>query len=318
MEYIYLVRPQHFVLQNEPTYKLGLTKQAPQNRMKGYPQGQLFALKPVANCRSMEKELIATFKKLFVFRSEFGNETFSGDVDDMITIIDMAVVQDKIRLKNKKNNKIILKNIETKREVQKKMALQTPDLLIGISPQINLNFIDSHEENSCHSDIEQEDSVEEDSKKNTKSNNDCLKNENYTCESLDNIETPIMSDDKKDNIPHTEKIFSYCLHNVTRNNTDQNLGDDPDICDSPPKQSMQLLKKFYKHLYVTKPKWYKENGIVEIGVIEKAYRSYFNDDTTDLTIISRKLNGSLFTPASRKNSTVRKQLVSYEALKKLF
>lgn len=102
------------------------------------------------------------------------------------------------------------------------------------------------------------------------------------------------------------------INNINSNNTNSVI---KTAIKKPPKKT---LETFYKHIYDTKPKWYKENGIVEIGVIEKAYRSYFNDESTDLTIISRKLNGSLFTKASRKNSIVRKQLVSYETLKTAF
>lgn len=78
------------------------------------------------------------------------------------------------------------------------------------------------------------------------------------------------------------------------------------------------LKDFYKHIYNTKPLWYQEGKLVDIQVIETAYRDFFDDQQIRTAFISRNLKGSLFLTGSRINGVTKKKLIKYIDLKKLF
>lgn len=79
----------------------------------------------------------------------------------------------------------------------------------------------------------------------------------------------------------------------------------------------KTLQTFYKYIYDTKPKWYVEGKSVNIDIVEKAYRKYFNDNDTTLPIISKKLN-DLFSKTSRSNGITKKTLVTFDTLQQLF
>jgi len=79
----------------------------------------------------------------------------------------------------------------------------------------------------------------------------------------------------------------------------------------------KTLKTFYKFIYETKPDWFKENELVDIEIIENAYRNYFNDTTTTKALISRQLNNNIFTQGVRVNRIFKKKLVNYSDLKKI-
>lgn len=81
--------------------------------------------------------------------------------------------------------------------------------------------------------------------------------------------------------------------------------------------STKTLKSFYQFICNNKPAWFKEGTLVDIKVIESAYREYFEDDKTTTSVLSRQLNGKLFTDGNRVNKVVKKKLVKYSDLKKL-
>jgi len=84
------------------------------------------------------------------------------------------------------------------------------------------------------------------------------------------------------------------------------------------KSDKKTLQSFYKHIYDTRPEWYKEDGLVPIKVIENAYREYFDDYNIKAHMISRYLNGNIFKPASSTQRSHNKKLVTYDTLKLLF
>jgi hypothetical protein len=84
------------------------------------------------------------------------------------------------------------------------------------------------------------------------------------------------------------------------------------------KLQKKTLKSFYKFIYDTKPTWYKENTYVDIDVITTAFQEYFNDYDTHVSVISKNLNGNLFTKSIRSGGVTKKKLNFYETLSKLF
>jgi len=87
-------------------------------------------------------------------------------------------------------------------------------------------------------------------------------------------------------------------NNINSNNTNSTVNN----------TEKKTLNTFRKYLDDTKPEWYKENTLVDMSVIEHAYRSYFNDNTVKTTIISRQLNGVLFDKGKRENGITKKLL----------
>lgn len=83
--YVYIVHLREFMNKKEYTYKIGRTKQEMIDRMKGYPKGsKIIKFEPVKNVKEIEKELIKNFKEEYIQRSEYGNEYFSGEINNMI------------------------------------------------------------------------------------------------------------------------------------------------------------------------------------------------------------------------------------------
>jgi hypothetical protein len=80
----------------------------------------------------------------------------------------------------------------------------------------------------------------------------------------------------------------------------------------------KTLKTFYKYINDTRPEWYVENSLVNIDIIEDGYRKYFNDYETKITVISRQLNGNLFTEGKRINKITKKKLAPYSFLQTLY
>jgi hypothetical protein len=79
-------------------------------------------------------------------------------------------------------------------------------------------------------------------------------------------------------------------------------------------KAKKSIKTFYKHIYDTKPDWYKEGELVNFSIIEDVYRKYFNDNEISATMISRKLNGGLFIKGNRSSNTTKKRLMTYDVL----
>jgi hypothetical protein len=144
--FIYLIRTREFKLQNEPTYKIGKTTQSPEDRMHGYPKGsEIYLFIRVNNCHVMEPRILDKFHEVFVFRSDFGKETFSGNVDDMCSVIYKEIDAEIFERRNKTINAIIIENIKIKEQKQVELQARLPDLLLGtfIAAEDNINTDDN-------------------------------------------------------------------------------------------------------------------------------------------------------------------------------
>jgi hypothetical protein len=84
LEYIYLLREREFIKTNELIYKIGKTKQIPENRFKGYPKGsEIILVIKVNDCDIAEKHVKILFDNKFVNRTDIGREYYEGNVADM-------------------------------------------------------------------------------------------------------------------------------------------------------------------------------------------------------------------------------------------
>lgn len=84
------------------------------------------------------------------------------------------------------------------------------------------------------------------------------------------------------------------------------------------KNVKQYCNEFCEFLCETKPKWYVENGNVELSTIANAFRQYSGLDT-DSRLLSRYLNGLIYDTKPTKNQrNTKKQLLTYtDVLKRL-
>jgi len=107
--------------------------------------------------------------------------------------------------------------------------------------------------------------------------------------------------------------ITYIVNNSTVNNV--NIGTiqkTTNIIDS--KSSKKTLKTFVAFIKDNKPEWYKENEYVKLDVIENAYREYFNDNDTNITVMARNLNGILYTKSKRVQNVTKKLLIPFSEL----
>lgn len=84
------------------------------------------------------------------------------------------------------------------------------------------------------------------------------------------------------------------------------------------KAHKKTLKTFYKHIFDTRPNWYVENAMTEMEHIADAYKTYFNDQISRTTDISKRLKGGIFLTGTRTSGVIYKKLVTYNELQKLF
>ena len=122
-----------------------------------------------------------------------------------------------------------------------------------------------------------------------------------------------------DLLTNSKTINGNIIINNTYNivgNTINSNNNNSNISVSQIHNSNKSIKSFCKHIYDTKPSWYIESKYVALGDIEDAYRNYFDDDDIALSMISKKLKGSIFTNSTRINNITKKKLVSYIVLQK--
>lgn len=86
--YIYLLQEREFIKTNEKIFKIGKTKQENLKRFANYPNGSKLLFQCICiNCDDIERDIITSFKDLFIHKKEVGNEYFEGDYIMMIDII---------------------------------------------------------------------------------------------------------------------------------------------------------------------------------------------------------------------------------------
>jgi len=105
-------------------------------------------------------------------------------------------------------------------------------------------------------------------------------------------------------------------YNIVGNTINSNNTTNSNISVSQGQNSNKSIKSFCKYIYDTKPSWYIESKYVSLCDIENAYRNYFDDNDIALSMISKKLKGSIFTNSTRINNITKKKLVSYSVLQK--
>lgn len=90
-EYVYLLQEREFIRLEEPTYKIGRTKD-PDRRHKAYPKdSELLMLCQVPDCQSAEKQIKEAFSENFTQRREYGVEYFNGNVELMMSVMSSIV-----------------------------------------------------------------------------------------------------------------------------------------------------------------------------------------------------------------------------------
>ena len=89
--YIYLLREREFIKTKENVYKIGKTKQAPNNRLNGYPKhSEVILFLKVSDCDNLERELLDKFRREFKSRKDIGREYFEGNPNIMVNIINIT------------------------------------------------------------------------------------------------------------------------------------------------------------------------------------------------------------------------------------
>lgn len=84
-EYVYLLQEREFVRIDEPTYKIGMTRQEnPYDRLNAYPKGsKILVICCVEDSKNVENSIKQSFDELFGCSSQYGREYYTGDVDLM-------------------------------------------------------------------------------------------------------------------------------------------------------------------------------------------------------------------------------------------
>lgn len=82
--YLYVLQEREFIRTKEPIYKVGFTKQDGFKRFNGYSKGSILHLYCRANdVINKEKKLLKILNNKFIKRSDFGNELFEGNIEEI-------------------------------------------------------------------------------------------------------------------------------------------------------------------------------------------------------------------------------------------
>jgi len=84
------------------------------------------------------------------------------------------------------------------------------------------------------------------------------------------------------------------------------------------KKVKRTIKTFCKYIYDNKPTWYLEDQFVDMDIIIREYKAYFNDKSTTKNMVSRLLNDKIFSKSARSNGVTKKKLFPYTVLNKQF
>ena len=99
--YVYIIQEREFVRLDEQTFKIGKTGQNPPwKRFDGYPKGsKVLLLLEVPEKHLFERKIINVFKEKYEHMTDYGNEYFNGNVNEMI--------QDMISIKHNLENSFV-------------------------------------------------------------------------------------------------------------------------------------------------------------------------------------------------------------------
>lgn len=352
IHYIYLIRPREFVKANEQTYKIGKTKQHPNNRLGQYaPNSEIHFVTSVSNCDDLEKRMLATFKKLFIHREDLGLEYFSGSLHKMKNAIHREINQYEDELELMVSNQDLLNELQnTANECELNTHCNENVELLELSkfPEevLELQNLNEH--------INQRDNIdclnESEYYNQTPQQTDLTSNQNITNNSHINSENKIAdklqiheptdlrgarripihktteaADDTRcfiNQLPivlnvteDTDVHRNVNISNVVNNNNNVVVDNSVNVTTSDP--SMLTIDDFFRHIIDDKPTWYKEGGIVSFDIIKQAYREFFSDGSINESVISRRLNKKIFAAVPRSNGQNVKKLYKISEIKRI-
>jgi len=133
MNYIYLIYPGRFAEHNNAVYKIGKTTRSPDKRILEYENGtEVILITRVDDCNIMERQILKLFDELFVKRTEYGLEYYSGDVNKMQNEIFRLITKENIHIQTRKEKEIIKVNIKSYKEKLQQAKENPPAILEGL------------------------------------------------------------------------------------------------------------------------------------------------------------------------------------------
>jgi len=114
---IYLIQEREFIRLNESTYKIGKTKKEGLARYNNYPKGsELLIHIKCDNCDDVERKIINLFKEKYT-QTDYGNEYFNGNsndmIDDIFQCVKESIIQENINQEVQENiNQEVQENIK--------------------------------------------------------------------------------------------------------------------------------------------------------------------------------------------------------------
>lgn len=98
---IYIIQEREFIKTNENTYKIGKTTQKQNRRFYNYPKdSKLFFYRCVRNCHDIENIMKAKFTETFIHRTDYGNEYYSGNIEDMCELAESIINEYRVQCEN--------------------------------------------------------------------------------------------------------------------------------------------------------------------------------------------------------------------------
>lgn len=122
------------------------------------------------------------------------------------------------------------------------------------------------------------------------------------------------------NIAHNNSITD--TDNIDANFTDEDIIDVttavniPIITNTTRTMEVKGYDSFCKHVYETRPDWYRENQLVAVEIIYNEYQKYSGDYEVRDAVVSRNLGGKMFEKGEggRDNGKRAKRLYTYERM----
>jgi len=112
---------------------------------------------------------------------------------------------------------------------------------------------------------------------------------------------------------------SININNYVQNVDNSNTMIDNSVNITNVTSDKKTIKTFCKHIYDTKPAWYKPGEFVDVKHIENSYKEYFPDEKDIYPpSISKLLKNKIFDTGKRVKGTTMKRLLPYVTLKTKF
>ncbi len=89
---MYILQEREFLKEGRPLYKIGRTRQSPNDRFDDYPKGsKIINYLQVNNSKTTEARIKQIFRQKFKQDKDIGTEYFEGDINEMIDQLNKAV-----------------------------------------------------------------------------------------------------------------------------------------------------------------------------------------------------------------------------------